>query len=159
MIRLVRLFWLPWTPSILLIFLGGCGNGDSPASASRSPATQASPSEQQAITPNSSTDASSAAPNADREIIRTVHFGPTRKGRYLVRWESTPTEVPLNQLFAMDLDVFEPDGKTPFAGKVAIDAWMPAHRHGLEDVEPTISGVPGRPGRFHVVGMKLHMPG
>ena len=132
----------------------GCSREEQPPAASHTPATQATPG----TTSLAESPQASSASNV-LETPKTIHEGTTRSGRYKVQWTASPTVVPLNQLFAMDVDVTMPDGKTPYVGTVKVDIWMPAHRHGREDVEPMLTPVAAKPGRYHVKGLKLHMPG
>lgn len=74
--------------------------------------------------------------------------------RHVVLFRSAPTPLPLNASFALDVAVCARDGSAVAAPKV--DAWMPAHRHGM-NYRPSLSET--KKGLFRAEGLLLHMPG
>lgn len=83
---------------------------------------------------------------------------------YWLVFASTPTPIPLNETFALELEVYPGRGSEPSTWpkdrvrdvEVAFNAWMPDHQHGM-NVTPRIVTV--GPGRFRVEGLLFHMPG
>jgi len=67
---------------------------------------------------------------------------------------SVPAVPPLNAPFALEVALCARDGSAAKAPR--IDAWMPAHRHGM-NYRPGVAGV--SPGRFRAEGLLFHMPG
>ena len=81
-----------------------------------------------------------------------------------IAWRPAPAPIAVGQPFSVDLAVCADPGPgsgagagaTPAVERVAIDAWMPAHRHGM-NYRPTLAGAPPGPLRFD--GLLFHMPG
>jgi hypothetical protein len=66
-----------------------------------------------------------------------------------------PAPIPLNRPFALDIRLC--DGRmAEFPQLTAVDARMPAHRHGM-NYKPTLTKLDW--GHYRVEGMLLHMPG
>lgn len=66
-----------------------------------------------------------------------------------------PAEVPpLNAPFSVAFALCARDGAAVPAPR--IDAWMPAHRHGM-NYRPSVAAL--GPGRFRADGLLFHMPG
>lgn len=84
--------------------------------------------------------------------------GPSRGGSFYVVYSPTPDPVPLNQLFRLDLAVYEGDNHSRPAAdtELLVRGWMPEHEHGMSLV-PEVHPLGG--GRFAVEGMLFHMPG
>ena len=76
----------------------------------------------------------------------------TGPGGAVVRWRPEPQPIPLNQWFAVDVEL-TPPGRGRLLG---LDAQMPAHGHGM-NVRPDLF-TPG-PGRLRAEGLIWHMPG
>ena len=74
---------------------------------------------------------------------------------YVVAWRADPAPVVVSRHFALDVVVCAKSGTTP-AQSLAVDATMPAHRHGM-NYRPTIT--PAGAGRFRAEGLMFHMPG
>ena len=68
---------------------------------------------------------------------------------------SVPAPLPLNRPFALEIALCAQNG-TAMAGLPKVDAWMPAHRHGM-NYRPAVTSL--GPGRFRAEGMLFHMPG
>lgn len=80
-------------------------------------------------------------------------------GRYYVVCLTEPRDIPLNELFSLDVRVFEnSDRRRPLDDQflLAADADMPEHRHGMIR-SPRVREIDA--GRFEVKGMMFHMPG
>jgi hypothetical protein len=75
--------------------------------------------------------------------------------RYVVAWRADPAPVTVSRHFALDIVVCPKSGASP-AQSLAVDATMPAHRHGM-NYRPTIAAAGA--GRFRAEGLMLHMPG
>ncbi|MCA3178483.1 MAG: hypothetical protein INH05_06800 [Burkholderiales bacterium] len=58
--------------------------------------------------------------------------------------------------FAIEFALCPRGGASAAIDRVKVDAWMPAHRHGM-NYAPTLSGAPGGPMRAE--GLLFHMPG
>lgn len=84
----------------------------------------------------------------------------TENGTFYVHYMPTPDPIPLNELFTMQVEVYESDKmEAPVDGaEIAVDAQMPTHGHGM-NTEPMVTKVEGETGKFSVDGMKFHMPG
>ena len=75
--------------------------------------------------------------------------------RYSLSYRTQPPRIAVGEHFAVDLTVCGKDGRPP-PSKVAVDAWMPAHKHGMNykaEVKPYGGG------RFYAQGLMFHMPG
>jgi hypothetical protein len=85
--------------------------------------------------------------------------GSTENDNYVVEVVPEPNPIPFQELFALQVRVFEDAaGETP-AQEVGLDqarARMPAHDHGMK-TSPSISEQ--GPGEFRVEGMRFHMRG
>lgn len=94
-------------------------------------------------------------------------------GRYTVCATSVPNPIPLNEPFAMNVQVYETPERTRLARKVIleVDATMPEHHHGM-NLKPQVRAIGGPTvqdvmpghgamgdGHFEVQGMLFHMPG
>jgi hypothetical protein len=77
-------------------------------------------------------------------------------GVFSVMYSTLPAPVPMNELFAIDVDVAARDGVAGDSLTLQVDAGMPEHGHGM-NVEPT--AVSSGRGRFRVAGMLFHMSG
>lgn len=96
------------------------------------------------------TTAPSDAPAA--AVLPQGNAPVTGPGDAQLRWTAEPAAIPLNGWFAVEVELTPAD-----AGRIlAIDAQMPAHRHGM-NVRPELSS-PG-PGRLRAEGLLWHMPG
>lgn len=74
--------------------------------------------------------------------------------RHVLLLRSAPAPVPLNAPFAIELALCARDGAAVALPRV--DAWMPAHRHGM-NYRPSVTAL--GPGRFRAEGLLFHMPG
>ena len=83
---------------------------------------------------------------------------PSSAGSYVVRFRPTPEPMPDNEVFALDVWVFDPAWPdAPLEDvELSVDAGMPQHGHGM-NVVPTVARQDG--GRFRVDGMLFHMTG
>jgi hypothetical protein len=77
-------------------------------------------------------------------------------GRALT-FTSSPSPIPLNAPFTLDVTVLPADGAALDDGLLlTVDATMPAHGHGM-NTTPSVTSATN--GSFDVTGMQLHMPG
>jgi len=79
-------------------------------------------------------------------------------GTFHVDVRFDPEPVPLNALFDMEVTIVsaaDPSG-SPVEVRLAVDARMPAHRHGM-NLRPRVTRI--GVGEYRVSGMLLHMPG
>ena len=98
-------------------------------------------------------------PAADMRAVRgDVLRAWSAGGTYFVTAVSSPSPLPLNEPFELELRVTSGDDWTrPLADvAVQVDADMPEHRHGM-NTRPRITR--GAQGVIRVEGMLLHMPG
>lgn len=73
----------------------------------------------------------------------------------VLSYRLVPERISLGEHFAVEYAVCpKPGAATPPA--VSVDAWMPAHRHGM-NYRPAIRALGD--GRFRAEGLLLHMPG
>ncbi|MFZ4759325.1 MAG: FixH family protein [Burkholderiaceae bacterium] len=71
-------------------------------------------------------------------------------------WRPAPAPISIGKPFSIEFAVC-PRGPAPVAiDRVKVDAWMPAHRHGM-NYAPTLSGA--APGPLRADGLVFHMPG
>lgn len=82
----------------------------------------------------------------------------TLAGEHRVDVRSVPDPIPLNELFTLEVGVYESEGAgTPVQGaQIYVRAWMPDHGHGMNR-KPRVLPVVG--GTFRVEGMLFHMSG
>lgn len=81
-------------------------------------------------------------------------------GTYFVLISPPPDQLPLNELFSMNVRVLNGADRTPITAasgvQLTVDAAMPAHHHGM-NTKPKVSA--NADGSFTVSGMMLHMAG
>lgn len=73
---------------------------------------------------------------------------------FAVTVKTRPGTVAVGEPFAADIAVCGKDGNTP--ERIAVDATMPAHNHGMNYV-PEVKDLGG--GRYAAEGLLFHMPG
>lgn len=80
----------------------------------------------------------------------------TQAGNFFVSYTPTPDPIPFNELFELQVDVWESDAKETRVSdaEVDIEVTMPAHGHGM-NTEPSVTSQ--EDGSFLVEGMKFHM--
>lgn len=91
----------------------------------------------------------------------------TQSGRYRVSLETTPDLPPRGELFRVTAVLTEPNGTPIEDGKVALDARMPQHNHGmmtdpiddLGQCDPAGVNCKHPGGRYEASGFKFHMGG
>lgn len=97
--------------------------------------------------------ASATAPPCGDALGKGVARGES-KG-YVVAWRADPSPIVVSRHFALDVVVCpKPGAAAPRS--LAVDATMPAHRHGM-NYRPTIAAA--GEGRFRAEGLMFHMPG
>lgn len=78
-------------------------------------------------------------------------------GTYVVEWQTVGDKMPLNKVFDLDVTVLKAADHKPAEGvKLAVNASMPAHHHGM-NVKPVVQQTDA--GKWLVSGMLFHMPG
>lgn len=82
----------------------------------------------------------------------------TSGGAYVLSVSPVAGAIPANELFAMQVTVFDAGGSGSIVRNVqlAVDATMPAHHHGM-NTRPKVAQNPD--GSFLVTGVLLHMSG
>jgi hypothetical protein len=82
----------------------------------------------------------------------------TAGGAFVVQFAPAPAELPLNEMFGLTVRVLDGAGREPLSAEVelAVDAEMPAHRHGMTTRARVRREADGS---FSVRGLQLHMPG
>jgi hypothetical protein len=104
--------------------------------------------------------ADAASPRPDYQVAASP------SGKFTAAWRPAGDAVPVNELFEIELELFEGSGPEvrpgaatarPLAGaKVQASAWMPEHMHGMNRRPETTESAPGH---YLVRGMMLHMEG
>ena len=74
--------------------------------------------------------------------------------RHVILFRSLPEVPPLNAPFVLEVALCARDGSA--VRQPRIDAWMPAHRHGM-NYRTSVAALAG--GRFRADGLLFHMPG
>jgi hypothetical protein len=75
--------------------------------------------------------------------------------RYSLSYRTQPARITVGEHFALDFSICGKGGRPP-PSAVVVDAWMPAHKHGMNykaEVKPHGGG------RFYATGLMFHMPG
>ena len=82
--------------------------------------------------------------------------GATRmeSAKHVVAFRLAPASLPLNAPFAVEFTACAKNGAPEPTPK--LDAWMPAHRHGM-NYRPKLSVI--APGHYRADGLLFHMPG
>ena len=75
--------------------------------------------------------------------------------RFVVFYRTEPAAIAVGDYFAVDAIVC-PRDSGPAPAAVAVDAYMPEHRHGMNS-KPRV--VESSPGRYRAEGLLFHMPG
>ena len=74
---------------------------------------------------------------------------------YSLSYRTQPARISVGEHFALDFSVCGKDGRPP-PSVVVVDAWMPAHKHGM-NYKAEVKSYGG--GRFYATGLMFHMPG
>jgi len=105
-------------------------------------------------------EVAAAKPEAVAEVAFVTATSP--KGAFTAAWRPLAPAVPVNELFDLEVRLYEGRGageetQKPLAGaKVQASAWMPEHMHGMSRRPQVVETAPGR---YLVRGMLLHMEG
>jgi len=87
-----------------------------------------------------------------------AYLASSNDGCFIVGFTPRPDPIPMNEVFGLTVAVF--DGARPDEplgdAVLAVDAAMPAHRHGMNRVPRIIAKGDGS---FEVTGVLFHMPG
>lgn len=108
---------------------------------------------------DSTTKADHSQHNQTRQEQRAAHEQQLRseKGHYLIKWQAVAQDkVPLNQYFALDIEVNEPLKPVKYPLDLNVNAGMQAHNHGMH-TKPVVHRLANQ--HFRVEGMLFHMPG
>jgi len=87
-----------------------------------------------------------------------LHGGGARtvdSPRFALAYRTQPARIAVGEHFVVEIAVC-PKGNAALPGAVAVDAWMPEHRHGM-NYKAGVSALGG--GRFRAEGLMFHMPG
>jgi len=77
------------------------------------------------------------------------------ESQHFILWTATlPAQVPIGAEFALDAVLCAKGEVKPET--IRFDAWMPAHRHGMNS-RPSVKAMSG--GRWRAEGFLFHMPG
>ncbi len=110
--------------------------------------------------PGQSADAGANAAASQTDIPQDQTMaGATQNGSFYVVATPKPNPIPFQQLFGLDVKVYQSPKKQTLAKGVSLDqvrAVMPAHGHGMK-TQPKITD--HGDGTFSVEGMKFHMQG
>lgn len=104
------------------------------------------------------------ADNASKALplYASEFFEATRDEHFHVLVRPSPAPIPFQQLFSLDVQIFQDAERRPVHAQVSLDdvrSTMPAHNHGM-NVKPIIKPHPdGTVGKFLVEGMRYHMRG
>jgi hypothetical protein len=104
------------------------------------------------------TSQTTTGPSADAPAEIVTGAALSNGGVYYVTYRTMPDPIPLNQMFSIDVRVYDGASRETAAQDIALraDGRMPAHRHGM-NTAPRVEAL--GPGHFRVRGMLLHMPG
>ncbi|MCP3919000.1 MAG: hypothetical protein GY711_25935 [bacterium] len=82
----------------------------------------------------------------------------SNSGNYYVTWAARPAEVPLNEIFEVDLRIWDAKTRTEIGADadLFVDARMPAHGHGMKHEVELIRNADAS---VTVEGMLFHMTG
>ena len=82
----------------------------------------------------------------------------TSWGSFYVAYTSSPSPIPLGELFGLTVTVSDSADHSKGLGDstIAVEALMPTHHHGM-NLHPRVTAIGD--GRFAVDGMLFHMPG
>jgi hypothetical protein len=101
-------------------------------------------------------EAQQKTPMATPPAIRGYEI-TSAAGTYVLEFSPPPDQMPLNEMFSMTVKVSNSADRSPADDvELAVDAAMPAHRHGM-NTRP--KAVKNPDGSFDVKGMLLHMSG
>lgn len=89
----------------------------------------------------------------------TVTSGSSAKGLYTLSWTTTPSPIVVGETFVVDTTLQDKAGVAVTGAKVALDAYMPEHGHGMEGIVPLTEEVTATAGLYRTKGMRLQMPG
>lgn len=124
-----------------LLWLVACSGCKAPRAADDGAASESAAAERAAV-----------VAIAERQVVTS----PT--GAFTVAWRPVAPAVPLNELFELEVELFEGRGtEKPLVGaQLRVSAWMPEHMHGMSRRPQAVESAPGR---YLVRGMLLHMEG
>ncbi|MCX7230407.1 MAG: hypothetical protein NTW15_15670 [Burkholderiales bacterium] len=80
----------------------------------------------------------------------------TRVPELEIAWRPVAGAIELGRPFSIEFVLCPRLTPAPPIDRITVDAWMPAHRHGM-NYRPTLAGTPPAPLRAD--GLLLHMPG
>ena len=87
----------------------------------------------------------------------TERAAVSSNGAFRVTYAPTPDPIPFNEIFSLQLTAQDAASSTALSGAtLAVDAWMPAHNHGMTTQPSTVAGANGA---FTTTGMQFHMSG
>lgn len=80
----------------------------------------------------------------------------TDGGTFMVAYSTMPAEIPLNEDFMVMVALSDMNGAPALSTEVSVDATMPEHGHGMNQV-PMMMDMGN--GMWHAEGMRFHMEG
>jgi hypothetical protein len=151
---------LLWPAVAVLCLVGACldtGTGDGCACRGTPPPPVAEAEAEAEGAPAATTTVDEGAARTPAELeAEGWNRIESRAGTYVVHWRLPDGgEVPRNEDFELEVRVLR-DGEPVEEARLAVDAWMPDHGHGM--LRRTAVEARGD-GSFHVEGMLLHMRG
>lgn len=90
---------------------------------------------------------------------KTESSGKSKAERFQLSWTTTPSPIVVGDLFTVDTTLRDAKGAAVTGAKVSLDAYMPAHMHGMEGLKPETEAVAATPGLYRTKGMRFQMPG
>lgn len=104
------------------------------------------------------TEAVRTASEPDVSPQAFAYGAASNDGRYFVAYTPRPNPIPLNEMFELDVMVFDSGDAPTSAADVAlgVDGAMPEHEHGMNTAPVVVREAVGR---FKVSGMLFHMSG
>jgi hypothetical protein len=137
----------------LVLHVGGCTNQQDDGAAGSD--DRISPATRPARDPTSEPAAPSVPPAGPDESWSGVL---SNDGAYYVAYRPDPDPIPLNEVFDIDVRIFDGDDHAKAVDDVTldVDGRMPQHRHGMNRLPEVTRNTDGS---WTVTGMLFHMPG
>lgn len=95
--------------------------------------------------------------NLCADASQTEPTWTSKRGLFVVSWQSELDPLQINQLHAWTLHIENPAGEAITAAKIDVDGGMPEHDHGLA-TRPRVTAELGN-GDYRLDGLRFHMRG